>query len=292
MNNFCDVSVVIPVFNEENAIRNTVVEVDKILAGMGSNYEIVIVNDGSTDHTVQQLEMVAGELTHIRVLHHEQNIGYGAALKTGCNASGFAKILIIDADKTYPVEQIPELLRLAGTYEMVVGSRTAPGAEKSYLRQIPKYVLKKLAEGLSGRKIPDLNSGFRVFDRKLFEKYAHMLPQGFSFTTTITLLTIQGGHPLIYVPVSYFRREGRSKIKPIRDTLNFFQLILRTVLYLDPLKVFFPLSLVFFLASVVMMLFRIFVDVKFGVSIVLLFTSSCQLLAIGVLADLIDKRLK
>lgn len=286
------VSVVIPVYNEEGAIGNTLIGVDRILKNMDIEYEIIVVDDGSTDKTALNLQDVLQSIDHIRLLRHENNRGYGAALKTGCKKSNYEKILIIDADNTYPIEQIPLLLKTAASYEMVVGSRTAPGAKLSFLRQIPKFFLRKLAEALSGRKIPDLNSGFRIFSKSILDKYLHMLPNGFSFTTTITLLMFQGEYDVLYIPVEYYIREGKSKIKPIRDTLNFFQLILRTVLFLNPLKVFVPLSLLFFLSSIILMFFRVFVDVKFGVTIVLLFTTGCQMLAIGVLADLIAKRLK
>ena len=128
--------------------------------------------------------------------------------------------------------------------------------------------------------------------KTIVEKFSHILPDGFSFTTTITLAMLSNGHSIEYIPISYYRRDGKSKIKPIADTLNFIQLILRTILYFNPLKIFIPLSLILFLVAFLLLVYRIFVAQYFGTIVIILFATSIQVLAIGMLADLIDKRFK
>jgi glycosyltransferase involved in cell wall biosynthesis len=285
-------SVIIPVYNEEASIAVTVAAIDEVLATNGVSFEIIAVNDGSTDGSGQRLHEAAAQVASLRVIEHEENIGYGAAIKTGILEARSDTILIIDADQTYPVDQIPALLEQARDADMVVGSRTGPETHIPLIRKPAKYILKLLVEFLTGRKIPDMNSGFRIFPKQLARTFFHMLPDGFSFTTTITILAFHHGYRVRYVPVNYFKREGTSKIRPIRDTLNFLQLILRTVLYVSPLKIFVPASLFFLAISLVLYIIRVLFGPAFLVTIVLTFFCGFQLLVVGMLADLIDKRMR
>ena len=286
------VSVVIPVHNEQDSINTTIEAIDLILAKNNINYEIITVDDGSTDKTPQRLRELQLRHPHLLILEQETNLGYGAALKTGITRSSYDKVLIIDADQTYPVHDIPDLLRLSLEFDMVVGSRVGPDAQIPLVRRSAKTVLKFLAEFLSNRDIPDLNSGFRVFKKEIALNSFHMLPDGFSFTSTLTLIAIHKGFTIHYIPTSYFKREGKSKIKPIRDTLNFFQLILRTILYVNPLRIFMPASLFFFVVSSVLFIIRVALGGGFLVTIILTFICGFELLVVGMLADLIDKRIR
>ncbi len=281
-------SIVIPVYNEEKSIQKTIEEIR--IFSTKDVYEIIVVDDGSTDDTC--LSIPADE---VKLIRHSRNRGYGAALKTGISNARNECIVITDADGTYPNKRIPELVEMyeKGNFDMVVGARVGKNVKIPLIRRPAKWFIANLANYLTDTKIPDINSGLRVMRKDVVKKYLNILPDGFSFTSTITLAMLTNGCSVEYVPIDYFERKGKSKIRPIHDTLNFIQLIIRTVMYFNPLKVFVPLSL--FLA-----LFAFFVlfgswaltgkamDVTFGVILM----TSVMVLVIGMLADLIDKRLQ
>jgi glycosyltransferase involved in cell wall biosynthesis len=260
---------------------------------VGGPLELLVVNDGSSDETRAILARLAAEVACLRVIDHHENLGYGAALKTGFRAAAHDVVVITDADGTYPEDRIRELLdRIDDGAEMAVGARTGDNVNIPLVRRPAKAALRRLASYLAGRRIPDLNSGLRAFRRELVLKYAPILPQGFSFTTTITLASLTNNHRVDYVSIDYAPREGSSKIRPIRDTLGFAALIVRTVLYFNPLKVYYPLGGLIglgFLASVYYDFFVI-APANLGDKTVLLFVAFVQVLSLGLLADLIDKK--
>lgn len=284
-------SIIIPVFNEEKALKKTIQEMDGLLERSEFKIEIIFVNDASTDKSREILNGLTGP-SH-KVLHHETNRGYGAALKTGIKNASSEYICITDADGSYPNSEILRLaLMLNDEYSMVVGARKENGAKEPFLRSFSKRVLRKLASYLAGISIPDLNSGLRVMKKDIVERYINILPDGFSFTTTITLAMLTNNYRVKYVPIEYFKREGKSKIRPIHDTFNFIQLIIRTVLYFSPLKVFVPLSLFLVLFAFLILIGSLVLtgkamDVTFGVILM----TAVMMLSIGMLADIIDKRL-
>jgi glycosyltransferase involved in cell wall biosynthesis len=230
------VSVIIPAYREVAHVASQVESVQRVMERIGWPYEIIVVDDGSADGTAE-----AAAATGVRVLRKARNGGYGAALKTGIRAARHEWILITDADGTYPTEAIPELLALAETNTMVVGARTGETVRIPLVRRPAKWFLTKLASYLAGQRIPDLNSGLRLMRRSLVQRYEHLLPAGFSFTTTITLAATCNGHPVTYVPINYMARLGESKIRP-RHAYDFTILILRTIVFFNPLKVFIPLG--------------------------------------------------
>ncbi len=286
------ISIVIPVYNEQASVMKTVEAILEILTPGNVPFEIIAVNDGSTDNTGQILQDLKGAYPQLVIVEHETNLGYGAALKTGITRSRFERIMIIDADQTYPIKEIPRLIELAGEYDMVVASRVGPNAQIPLIRRPAKLILKWLAEFLSNRRIPDINSGFRIFKKEIVSNSYHIMPDGFSFTSTLTLLSLHRGYRVHFVPTPYFKREGKSKIKPVRDTLNFLQLILRTILYVNPLRIFMPASLFFFTVSIVLFTARVLMGGGFLVTIIITFVCSFELLVVGMLADLIDKRVR
>jgi glycosyltransferase involved in cell wall biosynthesis len=285
-------SVVIPVFNEEQSIASTLKAIKESLIKIAIPFELIIVNDGSTDRTSNILQDLQLQFLNLVSIEHEENLGYGAALKTGIAASSFKKVLIIDADQTYPIQEIPTLIKLSEEFDMVVGSRVGPEVHSSSFRRPAKFILTRLTEFLSNRRIPDLNSGFRVFLKEIAQDWFRMLPDGFSFTTTITIIALHEGYRIKYVPINYFKRKGKSKIRPLRDTINFIQLILRTILYVNPLRIFIPASLFFFAVSLTLFAIRIFSSRAFLTTIIITFICGFELLVLGILADLIDKRLR
>jgi glycosyltransferase involved in cell wall biosynthesis len=210
----------------------------------GKNYEIVVVDDGSCDRTAA----IAAELP-CRLLRQSENRGYGAALKRGIAAARSELCVIIDADGTYPAADIPRLLAAAADHDMVVGARTGPQVRVPWTRRPAKWFLRQLASYQAERPIPDLNSGFRVLRRSQVQRFAHILPAGFSFTTTITLALLCNDYRVGYVPIDYGARVGRSKIVPA-DAYRFLLLILRAIVLFNPLRVFLPLGFLLFLAGV------------------------------------------
>ncbi|HOE95160.1 MAG TPA: glycosyltransferase family 2 protein [Candidatus Sumerlaeota bacterium] len=279
-------SVLVPCHNEEDSIAPTVDQLRQTLAETGAEFEIIVIDDGSTDRSAERVDPAK-----CRLIRLEHNRGYGAALKTGARAARHPWLAIIDADGTYQVGDLPRLMRERGDCAMVVGARRGRNARIPAARRPAKWILNQLANYLTGARIPDLNSGLRVIRRDLWERFEPLYPDGFSLTTTITLAALTNGYAVRHVPIEYRRRIGRSKIRPVRDTLSFVQLILRTVLYFDPLKVFVPLSLLLLLASIIVGLASKLSGEFMDVTTTALFVTGLQMLAIGALADLVTKRL-
>lgn len=282
-----NVSVVIPAFNEENGIGTILDSVKNVLAANNFTYELLVVNDGSTDRT--------GEVARkkgAKVITHTMNQGYGASIKAGVQHAAHGIILITDGDGTYPADKIPELLEGMRDSPMVVGSRIGRNIKVPLIRRPAKWALTKLASYLSESPIDDLNSGLRAIDKAIFNNFKKILPDGFSLTTTITLAMLCNGYSVKYIPITYNRRIGKSKIRPIRDTLNFLQLILRTVLLFNPLKVFIPASLLLFFAAFFIFFYSFFfLPFTMDVTAIVLLMGGIQILAIGMIADLINRRL-
>ena len=292
-----ELSVVIPVFNEENAIIATLEDVHSILSATDLAFEIVLINDGSSDGTRNHLDRYLKEhpefTSNVSVIHHERNRGYGASLKTGIRRTRYGTVAITDADSTYPNDRLPDLFDeyIRGCYDMVVGQRSFK--KLPTLTKPAKWFISKLANFLVDDNIKDINSGLRVFNKEIAIKFFPIICEGFSFTTTITLAMMSNHYAVQYLPVEYYKREGRSKIRPIRDTLNFVALVIRTVMYFNPLKIFIPISLLMFLISVIF-----FILGQTGVfaespndTITVLFVGGIQVLVTGMIADLIDKRI-
>jgi glycosyltransferase involved in cell wall biosynthesis len=283
MENYSGFTVIIPVYNECVSIGSTISEIKKL----SGKFEIVVVDDGSTDGTLE-LAMKTG----VKVLRHNENRGYGASLKTGIRNARYNKIVITDGDGTYPNEKITELVKIFENenLDMVVGARTSRNVKIPLLRRPAKWFIAKLAIFLTNKKIPDLNSGLRVMKKSVVQKYIRLLPDGFSFTTTITIAMLTNTYNVKYVPIDYFKRSGKSKIRPLRDTFNFVVLIIRMVLYFDPLKIFLPLSLPLIVTGFFLILFQVIYYQNVTSVSVIICLGGVQLLSIGMLADLIDKR--
>ena len=275
-------SVVIPAYNEEAAVRTTVEDVRAHLAPLGIPYEIIVVDDGSKDNT--RAEAIASGAT---VDWNDQNSGYGATLKRGVKRAQHEYVAILDADGTYPARYLPEMLALCRHQDMVVGDRGAAMKNVPVIRRPAKFILNHLASFLADRKLNDLNSGLRVFRRSELIPFLPLLPQNFSFTTTITLCMSCNGKRLIYVPIEYGKRVGRSKIKPI-DFINFIILILRVITLFNPLRVFIPLGLVLFLLGVAKLAYDI-VQMNLSESAIFAFLAAIMIWSLGLIADMISR---
>lgn len=285
------ITIVVPAYNEEQGILGVMERLTSL--DLGVPKEILVVEDGSTDRTAVVLDAALGRFPAVRVIRHAVNRGYGAALKTGFAAARYEVVVITDADGTYPENRIPDLLACIDRgAEMAVGARRGEDVNIPLIRRPAKAALRLLASFLAGAPIPDLNSGLRAFRRELVLHYRPILPEGFSFTTTITLAALTNNHRVDYVDVNYAHRSGSSKIKPIRDTLRFTGLIIRTVLYFNPLKVFYPVAGLLGLGFLGSLGYDLFIESppNLGDKTVLLFVAMVQVLTVGLLADLIEKR--
>jgi glycosyltransferase involved in cell wall biosynthesis len=276
------ISIVIPAFNEEGAISSGIREIREVMEPQDYEYEIIVVDDGSEDRTAE-LARAEG----ITVLAMPENRGYGASLKTGIRRSRFDIIVITDADGTYPAHYIPDLVAQLGEYDMVVGARTGENVAVPMVRRPAKWLLRVLAGYLAGRHIPDLNSGLRVMKKDLVRRFAHLLPSGFSFTTTITLAALCSSSLVRYSPIDYHARIGKSKIRP-GHAFDFTLLIVRTIVYFNPLKVFLPLGAVFFLGGSAKFVYDVYIG-NFSETALLGFIGAAILWAVGLLSDQISK---
>ena len=283
-------SVVIPIYNERDAAGDTILQLADTLRDSGCEFEIIAVDDCSNDGTTEILGKLRCD--GLRVVRHGHNKGYGAALKTGVRASAHPVVVITDADGTYPNHLIPELARMLGDRDMIVGARTGKNVRIPLIRRPPKWFIGQLANYLARYKIPDINSGLRVFRKSTLLEYLSILPDGFSFTTTITLAMLTRGHEVDYLPIDYARRKGKSKIRPVYDTLNFIQLIIRTVLLFEPLRVFLPIAFIMLLAGAGAFVYSYFwLDKLLDATVVLCVFGSLQILSIGMIADMLNRRL-
>ena len=279
------VSVVIPAFNEEQGVGPVVVELLETLGRHGLEAEIIVVDDGSTDKTAS-----AAAAAGARVLRHRSNRGYGAALKSGISAASNDYVVITDADGTYPSKYIPELLASLETADMVVGARTGANVKIPLVRRPAKWLLNRLANYMTNSKIPDLNSGLRAFRRNVAMQYFTILPDQFSWTTTITLAMHCDKYAVTYLPIDYLARKGRSKIVPW-DAGSFAILILRTAMLFRPLRVFIPVVMLCLIYGFVKMSIDMTRDPNISASALLAFVSALIILLIGMLGDALATRL-
>lgn len=276
------VAIVIPAFNEEGAISNGIREIREAMEPQDYEYEIIVVDDGSADRTA---ELARSE--GVTVLAMPENRGYGASLKTGIRYSNYDTIVITDADGTYPAHYIPELVAQLGQYDMVVGARIGENVAVPLIRRPAKWLLRVLAGYLAGRHIPDLNSGLRVMKKDLVRRFEHLLPPGFSFTTTITLAALCSSSLVKYSPIDYHPRIGKSKIRP-GHAFDFALLIIRTIVYFNPLKIFLPLGAVFFLGGFGKFVYDLYIG-NLSETALLGFMTGAMLWAVGLLSDQISK---
>jgi glycosyltransferase involved in cell wall biosynthesis len=274
-----DVSIVIPAFNEEKAIGTTLDEVLGAVAASPRSYQLIVVDDGSRDRT--------GELAALKGVHvvtHRRNRGYGASLKSGTLAARGTIVLFYDADNQFDPADIDRMVTELGDLDAVLGARTS-GSHAPFSRRGGKKLLGWLANYLARTRIPDLNCGLRAIRRDVLLDYLHLLPNGFSASTTTTLVLLKEGHDVRFVPVTVKRRIGKSTVKPIKDGIDTALLIVRLTTLLDPFRVFGPVSLVFFLFGVAWGSYYISLGRGLSTASLFMLVSSIIIFFFGLLAD-------
>jgi glycosyltransferase involved in cell wall biosynthesis len=242
-------TVVIPAWNEDGGIGVTLDALTAALSGASRPTEVIVVDDGSTDRTAAEAARRGA-----RVISHPVQSGYGASLKTGIRAARHERIAIVDADATYPVEEIPAMVEDLDRFDLVVGARTGARYRRMALLSPLRTLFLLIASFVAGQWIPDPNSGLRAFRRAFAMRILDDLPRAFSFTTTMTLIATLEGAFVRYRPVEYRRRVGRRKVRLVRDSLRMTQTVVEVVLRFNPLKLFLLAGLVPLLAAVVVLL--------------------------------------
>jgi glycosyltransferase involved in cell wall biosynthesis len=276
---FDAVSIIMPAYNEAETIGTTLEQLKPLVNVYG--FEVVVVNDASTDNTAG----VITDFSYVKLVNQPYNKGYGAALKTGVRNATNDWVLTMDSDGQHLPEEIPKLLEFMDEFDMVVGSRD--GDDKDvWIRKPGKWILGWVANYLSNMKIPDVNSGFRLIRKSYVEEFIHILPNSFSFSTTITLAVIKGGYNVKYVPITVRRRSGgKSRVRQINDGLTTILLIIRCISLFNPLKIYAPIggSLLFF--GIIFSIYGVCFYGSFPKSGIAIFLAGLLILLFGVLSD-------
>ncbi|WP_205860471.1 glycosyltransferase family 2 protein [Phycicoccus sp. HDW14] len=285
------VTVVLPCYNEGAHVLEEIDRCSRVLEESELTYEILCIDDASTDDTLEVLRAAQTRYPHIRVLPFRRNGGSGTARRIGTQQARGEVVVWTDADMTYENERIPELVRILRddpTYDQVVGARTTEEGTHKWARVPAKWLIRKIAEWLTKTRIPDLNSGLRAFRRDVSLPYLRLLPAGFSCVTTITIAFLSNQHDIKYVETAYAKRAGVSKFHFVGDAYRYILQVLRMVMYFDPLKVLMPPAL----WLVVIGLVKAVVDMVrhpfyFPASTVLLVVSGIMIGSLALLSDLV-----
>ncbi len=269
------VTVVVPALNEAGAIGQVV----RDLAARYPEYEILVVDDGSTDDT-GSLAASAGA----RVLRHEWSRGYGASLSTGCRHARGDVVVCFDGDGQHDADDVKRLVDAIGSHDMAVGTRSRDSYEP-LVRRPGKLLLAAFANFLAGVTIPDVNSGLRAFKRDVILRYLHLMPSGFSFSTTSTFAMLKSGRPVTWVPIKAKKRIGTSSVSQVRHGLQTLLLMIRLTTLFEPLKVFLPVSGVFMLVAIGFLIANLWAGRNVPQTSVIMSVSSIMVFLMGLVMD-------
>jgi len=276
-----EVTVVIPLYNEEVGIKGML---DRILElKFHELYEVLVINDGSSDNSLEVVQKFP-----VKVYSHSVNKGYGAALKTGIRKARGEKVVILDSDGQHDPANIPALVKMLDDCEMVIGTRDKDSFQVK-TRQIGKRVIRWVGEYLVEQKLPDYNSGYRGFNRELIKGMLHIMPNGFSFSTTSTLAFLKEGYAIGTIPIKVEERVGRSSnVKFFKDGAKTIMLILRIIMLFNPLKIFFPASFIITAAGIIFGIYGYLLYDRFSNGAIVLAILGMFLFFIGLVADQIS----
>lgn len=227
-------SYVIPAYNEEGSIVATVERLRAVLAGLDLPFEIIVVNDGSRDGTRECVEACGAD---VRVISHPVNIGYGSAIKAGIQAANYDWIGIVDADGTYEIERLPDLVQyMRDGFDMVVAARENVLVMDKPVKRFFRRLLISFLNVVVAARIEDPNSGFRIFTKPLAMRFFPFLCNTFSFTTSLTVFALGEKYFVKYVKMPYSQRTGKSKVRHFRDSLRMMQLVFQGITFFNPVK--------------------------------------------------------
>ncbi|MGH8546772.1 MAG: glycosyltransferase family 2 protein [Gammaproteobacteria bacterium] len=272
----CQISIVIPVFNEAASLASLLDEVHALKLALA---ETIVVDDGSTDNSAE-VALRAG----VSVIRHPYNIGNGAAVKSGIRAARGRLIVLMDGDGQHPAEDIPKLLAEAANYHMVVGAR-GKGSKLRLHRYAANVAYNLLASYVTQFKVKDLTSGFRVLSRRDALRFIDLLPNTFSYPTTLTLAFLRSGLTVKYVPIQTLYRAGQSKISLVTDGIRFLLIITKIATLFSPFRVFLPVSVFFFLAGLGNYLYTYFSQGRFTNMSVFMFTTAVIIFMLGLVSE-------
>ena len=279
-----DVTVVLPVYNESGHLEKEIFRVREAMEASSYTYELLVVDDGSTDGSSEMLREIDG----IRLLQFATNRGSGSARKYGTLAARGRVVVWTDVDMSYPNDEIPALVDQLQSHDQVVGARRTEEGTVKFLRKPAKWFIRKLASYLSGAKIPDLNSGFRAFRRDVALQFLYLLPTGFSCVTTITMAFLSNGYTVKYVPIDYFPREGDSKFHWWKDTRRYLLQVVRMVLSYSPLKVLMPPAVVLGVVTLGKVVYDLFdKNGRIGTNTLVILGVTVAIALLAMLADLL-----
>lgn len=285
------VTVVLPCFNEQDHVLTEIERICAAMDGSGYSYELLAIDDASTDGTLAVLREAATRYPALRVLPFHRNGGSGTARRIGTREARGQIVVWTDADMTYPNEQIPEFVRFLQTNpgcDQVVGARTSEQGTYKVLRVPAKWAIRAVAQRLTGTSIPDLNSGLRAFRREVALPYLRLLPAGFSCVTTLTMAFLHNQHDIHYRPIEYSRRAGTSKFHFTKDAYRYILQVLRMVMYFNPLKVLMPPALWLLVLGVAKVVYDLVAHpVRLATNTVLILLTGMLIAAVALLADLV-----
>jgi glycosyltransferase involved in cell wall biosynthesis len=281
-----EVSIILAVFNEELSLSKELDIIKRAMDDSGYSYEVIVVDDASTDNSYR----IAKQAGWVKLIRHHRNLGSGAARKTGLKIARGELAVWTDVDLSYPNEEIPKMIKYLkeNNLDQVIAQRDTEAGTNKFFRFTAKWIIKKVASILANYHISDLNSGLRVFRRPVALRYLHLIPNGFSCVSTLTLGFLCNDYLVGFYPIKYKRRVGRSKFHPIIDTYNYLLQVIRMIMYFNPLRVILPISISLLLLGICTMTINIFFRHR-GIEqmdiLIILFSISMGMT--GLLADLV-----
>jgi glycosyltransferase involved in cell wall biosynthesis len=274
-----ELTILLPAFNEEQSIGNTIREIKELYP----DCEILVVDDGSTDLTKEEAVKAGAN-----VWKHPHNIGNGAAIKTGLRYASGEWVLMMDADGQHKPADIARLLEHKDDYDMVVGARSK-GSKTSWHRDLANFIYNWLSSYVTKFKVEDLTSGFRLVKNDRISKFIYLMPNTFSYPSTITMAYLRSGMSIKYIPIQTLARQGKSKIKLFQDGIRFFLIITRIATLFSPFRIFLPVSFIFFITGLAYYIFTYITQHRFTNMSMLLLSSSVIIFMMGLISEQISQ---